>query len=400
MRAAHGVRAGGTIVSMAALSRLGEPGGSRADRLLSVGRVAGLGVLLWGVAHQLSAGVAHELWAGPVLMAGVGAAWLGWLASRRLAAPEWATWTLLVLLSAAGGFLVAYAPVSVGVVAVAALGAGVAFPPRGAIGVVIVGVASIIVSVAVLGSPFRGEVIAEGCFAGAAGLMAGASRRQYERRTEQAEQLLAERVRADAERDRAAALAERNRLGREIHDVLAHSLGALSVQLDAADALLERGGDTDQARELVRRARRLAVEGLNETRQAVHVLRDEPLELVGQLTSLAEREGARITVTGASRALDPERGLALYRAAQEALSNARKHAPGAAVSVRLGFHAHETVLVVENAGTGDGTLATALSATGGGYGLRGMRERIEPLGGAVHAGPGSCGWVVQVTVPT
>lgn len=382
-----------------ASARLIDLGGSHADRMLSVARVAALGVLLWGAAHQLSAGVAHEHWAGPVLMGAIGATWLGWLASRRLGAPEAATWTLLAFLAASGGFLVAYAPVSIGFVAVAALGAGVAFPPRRAIGVGVVGVAAIVVSVAVLGSPYRGEVIAEGVFAAAAGLMAGASRRQYERRTEQAEQLLAERVRADAERDRAAALAERNRLGREIHDVLAHSLGALSVQLDAADALLELGGEPGNARELVQRARRLAVEGLNETRQAVHVLRDEPLDLVEQLIELAERDGATFTLTGTSRALDAEQGLALYRAAQEALSNARKHAPGARVSMRLGFGSQKTVLVIENAAADDGVPVTELSTTGGGYGIRGMRERIEPLGGSVHAGRGSCGWVVEVAVP-
>ena len=398
MTAAHSTRSSGTILSMAS-SWLSDLGRSRTDRMLSVARVAGLGVLLWGTAHQLSANVAQEHWAGPVLMAAVGAMWLGWLASRRLGAPEAATWTLLALLATSGGLLVAYAPVSIGFVAVAALGAGVAFPPHKAIGVGVVGVAAIVVSVAVFGSPYRGEVIAEGVFAVAAGLLAGASRRQYERRTEQAEQLLAERVRADAERDRAAALAERNRLGREIHDVLAHSLGALSVQLDAADALLQRGGESGSARELVQRARLLAVEGLNETRQAVHVLRDEPLELVEQLTALAEREGVTVTVTGTSRALEAEQRLALYRAAQEALSNARKHAPGARVSMRLGFEPQETVLVIENAAGDDGAPVTELSTTGGGYGLRGMRERIEPLGGSVHAGRGSCGWIVEVAVP-
>ena len=87
-------------------------------------------------------------------------------------------------------------------------------------------------------------LVAEGAVSVVVGLMVGASRRQYVERTFQAEQLLAERVRADAERDRAAALAERNRIGREVHDVLAHSLGALSVQLDAADALLENGDDS------------------------------------------------------------------------------------------------------------------------------------------------------------
>ncbi len=157
------------------------------------------------------------------------------------------------------------------------------------------------VAVAELGTPSRSELIAEGAFSVAAGLMAGASRRQYLGRTRQAEELLSERVRADAERDRAAALAERNRLGREIHDLLAHSLGALSVQLDAADALLEAGHDPDKARRLVQDARVLAVQGLDETRQAVHALRDEPVELAEQFSSLASREGAELTVKGRSR---------------------------------------------------------------------------------------------------
>ena len=367
--------------------------------MLSVARVGGLGVLLWGTGRPLSANVAQEHWAGPVAH-GDGRRDVARMAREpTLRRPRSRRPGHCSPLAASGGLLVAYAPVSVGFVAVAALGAGVAFPPRRAVGVAVVGVLSIVVSVAVLGSPYRGEVIAEGVFAAAAGLLAGASRRQYERRTEQAEQLLAERVRADAERDRAAALAERNRLGREIHDVLAHSLGALSVQLAAADALLERGGEPRRARELVQRARRLAVEGLDETRQAVHVLRDEPLELVEQLASLAEREGASLTVTGTSHPLGAEQGLALYRAAQEALSNARKHAPGSRVSLRLGFDTSETVLVVENTAADDAP-PTQLSATGGGYGLRGMRERVEPLGGSVRAGSGCGGWTVQVVMPT
>ena len=384
---------------MAAPARFGDLGGARANRLLSMARVAGLGVLLWGAAHQLSAKVAQEHWAGPALLAVVSVSWLGWLASRRLPAPSWVTATLLAAMATTGGLLVAYAPVSIGFVAVAALGAGVAFEPRQALGVGAVGVVAIIVGVGVLGSPYRGEVIAEGVFAAAAGLMAGASRRQYERRTGQAEQLLAERVRADTERDRAAALAERNRLGREIHDVLAHSLGALSVQLDAADALLEQGDASDRAREVVQRARRLAIEGLSESRRAVHVLRDEPVELIEQLSTLAEREGATLTVSGPARSLGAEQGVALYRAAQEALSNARKHAPGAPVAISLDFESQRTVLTVENGEAEGATAPVELRGTGGGFGLRGMRERVEPLGGTVSAGPDPRGWAVLVAVP-
>lgn len=67
--------------------------------------------------------------------------------------------------------------------------------------------------------------------------------------------------------------------------------------------------------------------------------------------------------------------------------------------MRLGFEPQETVLVIENAAADEGVAVSELRATGGGYGLRGMRERIEPLGGSVHAGRGPCGWIVEVIVP-
>ncbi len=196
----------------------------------------------------------------------------------------------------------------------------------------------------------------------------------------------------------AAALAERNRLGREVHDVLAHSLGALSVQLEAAHAVLETTKDHDKARRLVEKARRLAVEGLEETRRAVHALRDEPVDLAEQLAALAGREGAVLTVVGQPRALSTDAGLAVYRAAQEALTNARKHAPGAEVSVCLEFSPHATVLVVANSAT-ETVAASELAATGGGFGLRGIRERVEVVGGRVRAEPTTRGWTVEIAVP-
>jgi signal transduction histidine kinase len=259
-----------------------------------------------------------------------------------------------------------------------------------------IGVGALVVATSAVDSPT--VLIAEGAVAVVVGLMIGASRRQYAQRTLQAEQLLAERVRADAERDRAAALAERNRIGREVHDVLAHSLGALSVQLDAADALLESGDDSTRARELVQRARRLAVQGLEETRQAVHALRDEPVALAEQLASLAARDDAELVVAGAPRPLAPDAGLALYRAAQEAVTNARKHAPGAPVSIHLNFDLHSTTLTVTN-GLCPDAVESELRTTGGGFGLQGMRERIELLGGQVVAEPSSMGFTVAVAVP-
>src|SRR5207342_1048381 len=144
------------------------------------------------------------------------------------------------------------APVGIAFPAVAVIAAATLFGVLPAAVIAVVGAVALTITVLAAGSPHA--IVVEGLLAIAAALLGGASRRQYQDRAAQAEELLAERVRADAERDRAAALAERNRIGREVHDVLAHSLGALAVQLDAADALLQTGGEQAKARELVQRA--------------------------------------------------------------------------------------------------------------------------------------------------
>jgi len=341
-------------------------------------------------------GVSVDLEAKWLLTGTAGIGWLGWMACRRLRAPGLTTWCFLALLAASGGALAALAPNAITFMAVAGLGAGIAFEWLPALGVGAIGVVALAAATLAVGA--HGILVAEGALSVVVGLMVGASRRQYVERTFQAEELLAERVRADAERDRAAALAERNRIGREVHDVLAHSLGALSVQLDAADALLENGDDPTKARQLVQQSRRLAVAGLEETRHAVHALRDEPVALAEQLSSLAARDGAELTVTGAPRPLAPDAGLALYRAAQEAVTNARKHAPGAPVSIDLDFDRQTTTLTVTN-GFCPTAARTELSTSGGGFGLQGMRERIELLGGQVVAEPSAVGFTVQVAVP-
>jgi signal transduction histidine kinase len=371
----------------------------RSSLRLTVMRLGGLGAVVWGVANQQAKGVAGGALAVPLLLAVAVAGWLAWMGARRFEAPFRRSWAALVVLGGAGGALVGFAPVAAAFVAVAALGAGIAFDARPAAGVAAAGALASLVSVLALGTPSPGEVVAEAALGAVAGLMAGISRRQYLSRALQAEQLLAERSRADAERDRAAALAERNRLGRELHDVLAHSLGALSVQLEAAGALLDHDGDPGRARALVHEARQLAVQGLEETRRAVQALRDVPVELSEQLASLAAREGAALEVTGHRRALPPDAGMALYRAAQEALTNARKHAPGAPVTIALAFEPASTSLVVTNGAAAGPAAPAELGATGGGLGLKGMRERLELVGGRVEAGAGPVGFRVEAAVP-
>jgi signal transduction histidine kinase len=366
--------------------------------MLTVARLAALTALIWSAVHERRPrGVQPNTPVEALLLVGAGIGWVAWMVSRRMWRSGPSIWASLAVMGAAGGAVAGYAPIAITFLGVAGLGSGIAFDAVPAIGVSVVGVSALAVTTLVLGSPH--VFIAEGAASAVIGQMVGASRRQYVERTFQAEQLLAERIRADAERDRAAALAERNRVGREVHDVLAHSLGALSVQLDAADALLENGDESDRARTLIQQARRLAVQGLEDTRQAVQALRDEPVELAEQLSTLASRDNALMTVSGVPRTLPAEAGLALFRAAQEAVTNARKHAPGAPVSINLEFHPHSTTLTVTNGQSPDGVEHSALERSGGGFGLQGMRERIELLGGRIVAEPHELGWMVQAAVP-
>ena len=343
--------------------------GSMGDAV-RVARVAGLVALLWAASSQHSAG---EPRVPAALFVVTAVAWVAWLICLQVRAPWGATWLALAVLAGAGAAVGGLAPIGIAFPAVAVIATATLAGTAMTFTVAALAAASLTTTVLIADTPHA--IITEGLLAIAAALLGGASRRQYQDRAVQAERLLAERRRADAEQARAAALAERNRISREVHDVLAHSLGALSVQLDAADALLEAHSDPAKAREYVRQARSLAVDGLSETRKAVHALRDAPVALSEQLTALAAALGASVTVSGTERRLDADTQHALFRAAQEALSNARKHAAGAPVTVWLDYAGAATVLTVTNGPCPNGTPTGPLSATGGGFGLRVMRER-------------------------
>lgn len=210
------------------------------------------------------------------------------------------------------------------------------------------------------------------------------------------QRLLAQERAARAAEAESAALAERARIAREIHDVLAHSLSAQLVHLEAARLLIERGADREQILDRVVAARGMARDGLEETRQSLSALRGEltPLEdFLAHLVNTAA--GAEIAVTGERRPLPAEASQAVRRVAQEALTNVRKHAPGAKVNLRLEYGEHQVTLDVRDSGGPPGELAAA----GAGYGLLGMRERAELLGGSLEAGPGEEGFVVTLRVP-
>jgi signal transduction histidine kinase len=232
----------------------------------------------------------------------------------------------------------------------------------------------------------------------------GLTRRQYVAQARAAEALVAQTRQTEAASRRAAALDERTRIAREIHDVLAHALGGLTVQLEAAEGVLAERGDVDGALERIRACRRTAREGLEEARRAVAALRTDAPPLPESLTGLLEshrRQGDRgdLVVEGAARALSPEVTLALMRTVQEALTNARRHAPGSAVSVCLSYEASTTRVIVTNDAAARATASVGVAATGG-YGLAGMRERLELAGGRLTAGPGPEGWTVSAEVPS
>jgi signal transduction histidine kinase len=151
--------------------------------------------------------------------------------------------------------------------------------------------------------------------------------------------LLAQRERLQAEQRRADLLEERARIAREIHDVLAHSLGALGIQIQAARAVLTDHADTDKACEILVAAQRLAAEGLVETRRAVRAMRADTLPLVEELALVSDTYAQRYHVAvsfdtgGVPGPLPPDATIALLRIAQEALVNAAKHAVGQGVAV-------------------------------------------------------------------
>jgi signal transduction histidine kinase len=197
-----------------------------------------------------------------------------------------------------------------------------------------------------------------------------------------------------------AKVEERARLAREIHDVLAHTLSALAVQLESARLLLEQRPGDPAAVLAVERAHRLAHDGLVEARRAVGTLRGATLPGPDALRTLAaDFEGdtgvpCRVVVEGEPAPLSSEASLAVYRTAQEALTNVRRHARATSVTVRLRWKGDGAELTVED--QGEAKEWTVKS----GYGLLGVRERAELLGGRLEAGPVEHGFRVRLWVPT
>jgi signal transduction histidine kinase len=222
----------------------------------------------------------------------------------------------------------------------------------------------------------------------------------------QAEQLLIELEESRGAELRAAALAERQRLARDMHDVLAHSLSGLLLQLEGARLLAVSDPGDERLAGTIDRAHELARSGLDEARRAIGMLRDDELpgpDRLAALTGAFQADTgvpARFTASGPPRELASAVRLALYRVTQEALTNIRKHARPARVEVNLTYLDDELTLTIEDfSATSASPPGPSASPPGDGYGLTGMRERAELLDGTLDAAPTDTGFLVQLRVP-
>ncbi|WP_433214027.1 sensor histidine kinase [Dactylosporangium sp. CS-047395] len=214
---------------------------------------------------------------------------------------------------------------------------------------------------------------------------------------QQAERLVEELERGRAAQAEAARLSERQHLAREMHDLLAHSLSGLMLQLEGARLLATRSPDDPRLPAALERAQHLGRAGLDEARRAIGLLRDDELPSLAELArSFAQDHGVRCeyTIGGTERELESPARLAVYRVAQEALTNAARHASPTLVTVHLEYLANTVRLTVEDFGP-----RAATPSPGAGYGLTGMRERAELLGGTLDAAPTATGFRVTLDVP-
>ncbi len=224
------------------------------------------------------------------------------------------------------------------------------------------------------------------------------ARREHQSRQElqQANQQLAEYA---AQVEQLATMRERNRLAREVHDTLGHYLTIINVQLEVVNKLID--SNPVRAKEAAAKAKELAAEGLNEVRRSVAALRPTPLEdrplpeAIRGLVETSRDTGLMVTFdqTGTTRVLSPETETVLYRAAQESLTNIRKHAHASAANVCLIYAPDVASLRVRDNGLGR-------KHDEENVGLTALRERVTALNGTVLAeNHPEGGFVLEVTLP-
>lgn len=202
---------------------------------------------------------------------------------------------------------------------------------------------------------------------------------------------------------------ERARLARELHDTVAHHVSGIVIQAQAGRVVAAR--DPGAALEALTVIERTATLTLDEMRSLVGVLRDgEPAErapasgaadLVRLAAAAAQGARVKVDISGDTADLSSPVSAAVYRVAQEAVTNARWHAQGATlVEVRVRGERDAVHVEVLDDGTGSSAVPSSARGRGSGYGLVGMRERVEVLGGHLEAGPlPEGGWAVTATIP-
>jgi len=256
--------------------------------------------------------------------------------------------------------------------------------------------AAVILPIGLRFSPW-GEALVNGLAAIAAILFVAVFadlRRKEQQTRERAERLMAALEAANtqlaayaAQAEELAMTQERNRLAREIHDTLGHYLTIVNVQIEAARVVMNT--DPDRALDAMDKAQELTQKGLARVRESVAALRESPVrnrplgEAITSLVHEAQSSGivAEFEVTGEPVTLDHKVALALYRAAQEGLTNVCKHARASRVDVLLDYQPAEVRLEVRDNGVG-------AAETAGGFGLLGIRERMQLLGGTLEINTG------------
>lgn len=237
---------------------------------------------------------------------------------------------------------------------------------------------------------------------GAVAWFAGRVVRARTRLTAELHEATARLAETGEDEQRQAAVDERRRIAREMHDVVAHSISVMVVQAGGARRILTR--DAGRAVEAATRIERTGREALGEMRNLLGMLSDggeraalapQPtLAEIGELVARARASGlpAVLDVRGERRALPAGLDLAAYRIVQEGLTNAMKHAPGAATTVTVSWAPHDLALEIRNAAAQD-------PGPTGGHGLVGMAERVRIYGGELQAGPDDGGWRVSAHLP-
>lgn len=218
--------------------------------------------------------------------------------------------------------------------------------------------------------------------------------------------IVAQRAAQEALAEHAAA-DERRRIAREVHDVIAHSLSVTLLHLTGARRALQEDRDIDDAVDALEDAEKLGREAMADIRRTVGLLDVAPMKIapepgiddIGRLTDDFARAGLAVTVRteGSTAGISPTVGLAMFRIAQESLANIAKHAPESRATVTLAVTATRAELSVLNempVGVPAGSRGAA-----DGRGVRGMRQRVELLGGVIDIGPTGTGWAVHAAVP-